>query len=157
MSQYKLHRSLWLPRSVEELFGFFSNAHNLQELTPPWVEFQILTPAPIKMGVGTLIDYKIRVHRIPLRWRTLISRWEPPMRFVDQQIRGPYRTWIHEHRFEAVDGGTKMTDDVTYDVLGGALVHRLFVRSDVERIFDYREQRMRERFGVHNDPSALAV
>ncbi len=99
------------------------------------------------MQAGTLIDHKLRVRGIPLRWRTLISTWEPPFRFVDEQLRGPYRQWIHEHTFEERDGGTLTRDVVRYSVFGGALVDRLFVRRDVEKIFTYRTQRLLELLG----------
>src|SRR5262245_47086768 len=95
-----LTTELWLPQSVEKVFEFFSDAANLEMLTPPWLRFRILTPAPITMEKGALIEYRIRWRWLPLRWWTEISRWEPPHRFVDQQIRGPYRLWIHEHTFE---------------------------------------------------------
>ena len=88
----------WLPRTPEGLFEFFGNAANLQTITPEWLNFQILTPAPIQIRAGTLIDYQLRIRGIPVRWQTEITVWEPPHRFVDVQKRGPYRQWIHEHR-----------------------------------------------------------
>jgi ligand-binding SRPBCC domain-containing protein len=139
---------LWLPRPREEVFAFFSDARNLDAITPPWVRFQTLTPAPIEMKAGALIDYKLRVHGFPIRWRTRITEWEPPFRFVDEQLRGPYRLWVHEHEFEPRDGGTLMRDHVRYAVPFDFLVHRLFVRRDVERIFAYRTESLRERFGA---------
>jgi ligand-binding SRPBCC domain-containing protein len=138
---------IWLPRPVDEVFPFFADARNLEQITPPWLNFTVLTPEPIVMGEGTLIDYKLRVHGIPLRWRTRINAWEPMRRFVDEQLRGPYRRWVHEHTFEPRDGGTLARDVVHYDILGGNLIHTLFVRRDVERIFAYRENRLREVFG----------
>jgi ligand-binding SRPBCC domain-containing protein len=137
---------LWLPRPVESVFPFFADARNLERITPPWLSFQVLTPDPIEMREGTLIDYKLRVHGIPLRWRTRINSWEPMRRFIDEQLRGPYRRWVHEHTFEPRDGGTLTRDVVHYDVLGGKLVHELFVRRDVDRIFAYRTNRLREIF-----------
>lgn len=147
MTTYHHHSKIWLPCPLDEVFEFFSNAGNLQELTPPWVQFQILTPLPISMHAGRLIDYKIRIHGIPIRWRTEITHWEPGVRFVDVQRRGPYRLWEHEHRFQAERDGTLMTDHVRYAVYGGALVHSLFVKKDVERIFEYRTDRMKALFG----------
>lgn len=137
---------LWLPRPNHEVFGFFSDAHNLQAITPGWLNFQILTPAPIAMRAGALIDYQLRVHGLPLRWRTEITAWEPPHRFVDEQKRGPYRLWIHEHRFAKKDDGTLCSDHVRYAVPGGELIHQLFVRPDIERIFAFREMKLRELF-----------
>lgn len=147
MTTYHYHSKVWLPCALDEVFEFFSNAGNLQELTPPWVQFQILTPLPIAMHAGQLIDYKIRIHGIPIRWRTEITHWEPGVRFVDVQRRGPYRLWEHEHRFQAERDGTLMTDHVRYAVYGGALIHTLFVKRDVERIFAYRSDRMKALFG----------
>lgn len=141
------HKSeLWLPRPVDEVFPFFADAFNLERITPSWLRFQVLTPGPIRMGEGTLIDYRLRVHGVPMRWRTRINAWEPMRRFVDEQLRGPYRQWIHEHAFEPRDGGTLTRDVVHYDVWGGRLIQTIFVRRDVERIFAYREKRLREIF-----------
>jgi len=135
-----------VPRPLTAVFPFFGDARNLQRLTPPWVHFTILTPDPIEMRAGALIDYRIRIHGLPLRWRTRITAWEPPFRFVDEQLRGPYRQWIHEHTFEALPGGTLCRDRVRYAVWGGALINRLFVRADIQRIFAHREQAIREIF-----------
>jgi ligand-binding SRPBCC domain-containing protein len=147
MKTYTLTREQWLPVTRERLFPFFAEAANLNAITPPWVGFHILTPEPIVMGLGTLIDYRIKVHGLPLRWRTRITAWEPPFRFEDTQLKGPYRKWIHTHSFEEKDGGTLCRDEIVYAVPGGALVHRLFVRRDVERIFDYRRVALERRFG----------
>lgn len=138
---------LWLPASPEELFSFFGDAMNLQALTPPWLNFEILTPGPIEMRGGTLLDYRLRWHSVPLLWRTRILIWEPPHRFVDEQIRGPYRQWIHEHTFEQQHGGTLTRDHVDYAVPLDFLIHRLVVRPDVEKIFAFRERQLINRFG----------
>lgn len=147
MREHLFQSAIWLPRRREEVFDFFGDALNLQAITPPFLNFTVLTPAPIEMRAGTLIDYKLRVRGIPLRWRTLISAWEPPCRFVDEQLRGPYRQWIHEHTFEEREGGTLAKDFVRYAVPGGALIERLFVRRDVEAIFAYRTKRLLELLG----------
>ena len=97
---------------------------------------------------GALIDYRLRVHGLPLRWRTRINLWQPPHRFVDEQIRGPYQQWIHEHTFEARDGGTLARDHVRYAVPLDFLLHRWFVRPDIARIFTFRTEALRNRFGV---------
>lgn len=141
---------------MDEVFEFFSNAGNLGALTPPWVEFQILTPVPIPMRAGALIDYRLRIHGLPIRWRTEITEWEPGHRFVDEQRRGPYRMWVHEHLFEQHADGTLMRDLVRYAVPGGEFIHRLFVRRDVERIFDFRRARMLEIFGQPHPAAQLA-
>jgi ligand-binding SRPBCC domain-containing protein len=137
---------LWLPLPPEELFPFFADAANLQAITPPWLDFHVVTPAPIRMQAGALIDYRLRVHGLPLRWRTRINVWEPPHRFVDEQLRGPYRRWVHEHTFEARDGGTLARDHVSYAVPCDWLVHRWLVRPDVERIFRFRTSALRSKF-----------
>lgn len=138
---------LWLPVSPEEIFPFFSDAGNLEVITPPWLNFRIETPLPIVMREGATIDYRLRVHGVPLRWRTKIRVWEPPFRFVDEQERGPYRQWVHEHTFESRDGGTLARDVVSYAVAFDCVVHPFFVRGDIQKIFTYRETALREKFG----------
>jgi ligand-binding SRPBCC domain-containing protein len=140
------HSEIWVPKPPREVFDFFADARNLQSITPPWLDFSILTPAPILMRAGTLIDYRLKLHGFPIRWQTQITAWEPPHRFVDEQRRGPYRLWIHEHRFEARDGGTLVSDFVRYEAPGGRLVEWLFVRRDVERIFQFRREKLLARF-----------
>ena len=138
MPVYVFEAEQWLPAPRERVFEFFSDAQNLEVITPPWLNFRILTPLPIVMRPGALIDYRLRLHGLPLRWRTLISAWQPPVRFVDEQVRGPYRQWVHTHTFAEQDGGTLCRDRVEYRVPGGAWVHRLFVRREVETIFAHR-------------------
>lgn len=147
MRVFTLKINLWLPQPATNVFAFFADAANLESITPPWLRFEILTPLPIAMAVGTHIDYRLRYRGVPLRWRTEISAWEPPHRFVDSQIEGPYRRWVHEHVFTEQDGGTLATDYVEYALLGGAFTNALFVGRDLERIFGYRRQRMLEIFG----------
>jgi ligand-binding SRPBCC domain-containing protein len=148
MQVHQFESELWLPRPREEIFAFFSDAANLDAITPEWLNFRTITPGPIEMQPGTLIDYKLRVRGIPVRWRTRIKVWEPPARFVDEQVRGPYRTWIHEHTFEERDGGTLGRDRVRYAVPFDWLVHRWLVRPDIERIFRYRTEKLREFFAT---------
>ncbi len=147
MKAFTLQTEQWLPRPLDEVFSFFADARNLEAITPPWLKFEVLTPPPIPMRAGTLIDYRIRVHGIPIRWRTEIAEWQPPHRFVDVQLRGPYTLWHHTHLFEERDGGTLCRDHVRYRPRGGALMNWLFVRRDVERIFQYRRQRLEELLG----------
>lgn len=146
MSVHEFQSELWLPLPPKELFPFFADAANLDAITPPWLHFNVLTPPPVVMREGTLIDYRLRVHGIPLRWRTRINAWQPPHRFVDEQLRGPYRQWIHEHSFEPHDGGTLARDVVQYAVPFDFITHRRFVRPDVEKIFKYRAEALRYRF-----------
>ncbi|HEX2223744.1 MAG TPA: SRPBCC family protein [Thermoanaerobaculia bacterium] len=152
MKVYELRTRIRLPRPRGEVFEFFGDAGNLQALTPPWLHFEILTPSPIEMRPGSLIEYRLKLHGIPIRWRTRITVWEPPRRFVDQQLKGPYRLWDHEHTFEEDPadpaGATLATDRVRYAVLGGALVNRLLVQGDVEKIFAFRHQKLREIFST---------
>ena len=107
MRTFTFSSSLVLPRGLDELFPFFAEARNLETLTPSWLSFKVLTPGPVEMRPGTLIDYRLAWHGLPLRWRTIIDVWEPPHRFVDRMLKGPYRLWVHEHTFTAVDGGTR--------------------------------------------------
>lgn len=139
---------IWLPRPRDEVFAFFADAANLDAITPPWVKFRTITPGPIEMRAGTLIDHQLRIHGLPIRWRTKITAWEPPARFVDEQIRGPYRLWIHEHLFEERDGGTLVRDRVRYAAPFDFISHRFLVRPDVERIFAYRTECLKQRFGT---------
>jgi ligand-binding SRPBCC domain-containing protein len=138
-----------IPAPLDEVFVFFSRAENLEKITPPWLNFRFVSPLPEKMESGALIEYALQVRLLPLRWVTEIGLWEPPYRFVDRQLKGPYREWIHEHRFEETDKGTLMTDTVRYRLpLGvlGKVAHRLFVRRDVEEIFRYRQKIIKEIF-----------
>ena len=125
MRTHEFRCELWLPRPLGEVFSFFADAGNLELLTPPQLNFHILTPRPLEMRVGLLIDYRLRERGIPLRWRSEITAWEPPHRFVDEERRGPYRLWQHEHLFEERDGGTVAIDRVRYAVPGGALINWL--------------------------------
>jgi ligand-binding SRPBCC domain-containing protein len=149
MKFHTLRRELQIPRPRDEVFDFFSDARNLEEITPPWLGFRTLTPGPISMAAGTRIRYQLKVRGVPVSWTTEIRRWNPPSRFVDVQLGGPYQLWHHTHRFEVCNGGTRMIDVVRYRLpFGpiGRLVNALLVRRDVERIFDYRNRRIVEIF-----------
>jgi ligand-binding SRPBCC domain-containing protein len=146
-ADFVLEARLRLERPLEPVFAFFADAGNLDALTPPWLHFRILTPLPIEMREGAIIDYRLRLRGVPIRWRTEITEWDPPRRFVDVQRRGPYTLWRHEHRFSSVDGGTLVEDHVRYRIRGGRVVHALFVRGDLERIFRHRQSRVRELLG----------
>lgn len=140
---WRLRAAQSLPVARARLFSFFSDARNLTRITPPEMGFQIVTPSPIVMGEGTLIDYRVRVAGVPLRWRSLITRWEPPHEFADEQLRGPYAQWVHRHRF------TKIAEDVT--LMEDEVLFRLpfaplsapaapFVRRQLRWIFRYRRE-----------------
>jgi len=127
---------------IDEAFAFYGDARNLERITPPLLGFELTTPGPIEMGVGTLIDYRLRLHQVPVRWRTRIEAWEPPRRFVDAQIKGPYSLWEHTHTFEEDGpGATIIEDRVRYSIPFGPLgefANRVLVRRDLRQIFDYR-------------------
>ncbi len=148
MSSRLLQYRQFLPRPRGDVFPFFADAANLERITPPWLGFRILTPTPVEIRRGALIDYRIRLHGVPLRWRTEIAEWEPPFRFVDTQLRGPYRLWVHTHTFTEVPGGTLCEDEIRYAVPGGRLIDALFVRREVERIFAYRRATLAALFRV---------
>lgn len=152
---FVLKTSLVLEHSREALFEFFSDAFQLEQLTPQWLHFKILTPAPIQIQEGCLIDYSIRLHGIPIPWRTEITRWNPPHSFMDRQISGPYLLWEHLHTFETVPDGTLAVDEVRYRVFGGGLTNRLFVESKLKRIFEYRQEKMRQLFPARDLQTAL--
>ncbi len=126
----------------EEAFAFFADASRLEQITPPWLHFRIQTPQPIDIRRGTTIDYRLRLHGVPIRWRTLISEWSPPHRFTDEQLRGPYRQWRHTHEFQTDGANTTVRDRVSYRVPGGRLVERTLVRPQLQRIFAYRQQQL---------------
>jgi ligand-binding SRPBCC domain-containing protein len=143
-----------LYRSLDDIFDFFSNAENLNTVTPTDVEFSMLTPTPIKMQVGTLINYRIKLMGIPFFWRTHINVWEPPYRFVDEQVKGPYMLWHHEHTFEQKDGYVLMTDKLHYLSPGWflePLINRFFVTPQIKKIWGYRDQQFKKLFGKKED------
>jgi ligand-binding SRPBCC domain-containing protein len=149
MKTYLLEREQWLPRPIEEIFTFFSRPENLQVITPDWLDFRMVE-APQDLAAGSLIRYRLRWHFLPIRWTTEITEWEPPHRFVDRELSGPYALWSHEHLFAPREGGgTTMRDRVQYALpLGvlGRLAHSLSVKRDVEGIFNFREAAMRRLF-----------
>jgi ligand-binding SRPBCC domain-containing protein len=143
---HRLERSVVVARPLDEVFPFFADASNLEAITPPFLRFRILSPTPVEMRVGARIEYALSLFRVPLRWTTRITVWEPGVRFVDEQERGPYALWRHTHAFEARGDETLVRDVVEYALpLGplGALARALFVRRSLERIFDFRERTIR--------------
>jgi len=144
-----LQRRQRLELPAERAFEFFAQARNLAVITPPWMGFDVITPEPIEMRPGALIDYRLKLHGVPVRWRTRIEVWEPPVRFIDVQVSGPYALWEHTHTFER-DGeqGVVIGDHVRYAIplgLLGRIAHAAFVKRDLERVFDYRERAVAER------------
>lgn len=139
-----------VPRRLEEVFAFFSRAANLEAITPDWLSFRVLSVVPEPIQKGTLIRYRLRLHGLPLHWTSEIEEWDPPHKFVDVQRRGPYKLWHHTHTFLAEGNNTRIRDEVFYELpLGplGRIVHWLSVRRDVERIFSFRESKIRALFG----------
>jgi ligand-binding SRPBCC domain-containing protein len=141
MKVHVLRREQYLERPLPAVFDFFSAAGNLERLTPAWLSFQVVSPEPVEMHDGTIIDYRLRVHGVPLRWTSRIESWEANARFIDRQIKGPYALWHHTHDFEAIGSGTLIRDVVRYSIgFGpiGEVVHALQVQRDLDNIFDYR-------------------
>ena len=154
MKAFQFSSAIWLPAQRDRVFEFFADPGNLERLTPLWLRFEILTPPGIEIRRGTLLDYRLRFRGIPLRWQSEIAVWEPPLRFVDRQTRGPYSLWVHEHTFAEENRGTIVGDEVEYAVPGGGLVRKLFVAPDLERIFRYRQRVLQEIFEPAKESAA---
>lgn len=137
---HRLRRTLWLPRPLPEVFAFFGDARNLERITPPELRFRITSPIPPEMQAGVQMDYRLALFGMPIRWKTLITVWRPGEYFVDEQVEGPYRMWVHHHRFSAEAGGTRVRDEVRYRLPlapAGWLAAPL-VALQLGRIFDFR-------------------
>jgi ligand-binding SRPBCC domain-containing protein len=144
---FRLDRTQFIPRPLEEAFAFFAEAENLERITPTFLHFHTVTPKPIDLRSGTLIEYRLKLFGVPFRWRTRIEDFTPPVRFVDVQLHGPYKVWRHTHEFAAEGSGARMTDRVEYQLpLGplGSVAHALFVRRTLHKIFDYRNRKVVE-------------
>jgi ligand-binding SRPBCC domain-containing protein len=150
MRIHVLERQQRIERPLAEVFPFYADAGNLERITPPWLGFEVTTAQPIEMRAGTLIEYRLGFHGVAVRWRTRIEAWEPPHRFVDAQLSGPYALWHHTHTFRANgEDATVLGDRVRYALpfgLAGEAARALFVRRDLERIFDYRRDAVAEYF-----------
>ena len=171
--KHVLEREQFVPRPRSEVFQFFSDASNLERLTPKVLHFRILTPLPIVMCAGARIEYRIALFGVPFGWQTLIESFEPETSFVDRQVRGPYAHWHHTHTFDDAPGGTLMRDRVVYEVpFGpfGEVARHVFVDRQLAAIFDYRREAVDEVFGkgrrsrliggmmgVHDEPRSPAV
>lgn len=153
---YELHRVQWVARPLEETFEFFARPENLARITPGWLSFRIRT-SDVSMRRGLRIEYRIRPLGFPMTWVSEITAYDPPHRFVDEQVRGPYRAWHHEHGFRSSDGGTEVTDMVRYALPFGPIgraAHALLVRRQLATIFDYRERKLEELLGSPRDDDA---
>jgi ligand-binding SRPBCC domain-containing protein len=142
---YILERTQQVPVALDEAFAFFSQARNLEAITPPWLRFEVLR-APDELGHGSLIQYRLELYRVRIKWLTRIETWQPPRSFVDEELLGPYPLWEHTHRFSPVSGGTEIYDHVRYRLPGGLLapIAHWVVARWLEQIFDYRAERLRE-------------
>jgi ligand-binding SRPBCC domain-containing protein len=154
MAEHILHRELTLDLPREQVFEFFADAGNLERITPPELSFHIITPQPIEVHKGTLIDYKLKLHGLPMTWRTEITTWNPPFEFVDTQLRGPYAQWIHRHTFTEIDESkTLIEDEVRYrlplEPLGD--IAHFIVRRELNYIFDYRQKAVKKILGGRSE------
>jgi ligand-binding SRPBCC domain-containing protein len=159
MTVHALECEQWVPCSPETTFELFSDAFALERITPPWLSFRVLSSRPIEMRAGVLITYALRLHGLPLKWLTRIEVWDPPYRFVDVQLQGPYRQWVHSHTFVPQNAGTTIVDRVRYQLpLGvlGELARMTIVRRDLERIFDYRQGAVARALGVPREARFLS-
>jgi ligand-binding SRPBCC domain-containing protein len=146
MRIYSLDSEQWISRPLREVFPFFADPRNLEAITPPWLRFELKARENLEMRRGLKIDYRLRLHGMPFSWQSEITVWDPPLRFVDEQVRGPYRLWRHDHRFEEKDGRTLVRDHADYAVPGGWLVQKLVVGRELRRIFEFRRRTLEEIF-----------
>jgi len=145
---HKLSKSITVPVKLDEVFSFFTYAGNLEKITPPELNFVIATKQPFEIKKETLIEYRLKLFGLKFSWKTIISEWDPPNRFVDEQLKGPYRYWQHIHNFYEVNGGTIIEDEVNYKLPFfpfGEIAYP-FVRLQIKRIFNYRETVIRQTF-----------
>ena len=144
----RLSAETWVALPPREVFPFFADAANLERLTPPWLNFAIGTPLPIAMFPGREITYRISLRGVPMRWVSRITAYEPPSMFVDEQMKGPYRRWRHTHRFVESNGGTRLLDEVEFDMFAAFVVGRLVAR-ELRAIFTYRHETL---LSIFNQP-----
>jgi ligand-binding SRPBCC domain-containing protein len=135
----RLNTELWVSTTRHEVFRSFQDAAALESMSPPWVHCRMITPAPTEMRLNARIEYRFRLHGIPFRWEAVVTVWDPPYQFVDEQRRGPYRRWKHTHTFVEDHGGTMIRDDIEFEVSGGSAVGWLVVR-DLRKVFRFRHQ-----------------
>ncbi|MBZ0180397.1 MAG: SRPBCC family protein [Melioribacteraceae bacterium] len=146
---YNLYREQIVNKPLEEVFAFFEKPENLEVITPKWMKFKIKTPPPLIMKVGAEFDYKIDLMKIPLKWKTIITEYAPPYKFVDVQKKGPYKKWIHTHTFETIGDKTKITDNVDYEIpagILGSILNKIYIGKTLKAIFDFRETTINRMF-----------
>ncbi len=156
MKTHNLHTSICVNLDIERVFPFFCDVLNLQRITPPELDFRILTPMPIEIKLGTVVDYRLRLLGLPFTWTSEITHWEPPRRFVDSQVAGPYRQWVHTHNFYPEGGGTVIEDDVYYRLPyppWGEVAYPL-VWAQLKRIFGYRQRVIRQQLAGDADAAS---
>ena len=150
MKVYTIKKEQIISRNILEVFDFFSKPENLSIITPPKMNFNILTPSPIEMKEGALIDYTVKILKFPIRWRTLITKYDPPSIFVDQQLKGPYSIWHHTHKFKKIDDNETLIEDIiAYAVpfgFIGRIMHSIYIKRDLNKIFAYRAKKIKEIF-----------
>ena len=154
---YKKSVTQFIDKPLDVVFSFFAKPENLRRITPSTLDFQILTPTPISMVEGTVIDYNIKVMGIRVHWRTLITSYNPPTQFVDEQTKGPYLLWIHTHTFKIKDEGVEIHDCIEYSIplgLLGRFVHFLWIKRKLDQIFDFRRRKIEEIF--NSDKSSVS-
>ncbi|MBI2806949.1 MAG: SRPBCC family protein [Planctomycetes bacterium] len=147
MKTHIFQAHMWLPLAIEPVFAFFGDVANLSKISPPSVRIQTITPLPIEMRVGTIVEHRMSIRWFPIRWRSEITVWEPPVRFVDEQRSGPYRFWKHRHEFEVAEGGTWVRDHIEYRTHGWLfepIVNRIFVAPELRRLFAHRQKAIRD-------------
>lgn len=142
-SHAQLVRSFQVARPIEEVFQFFSDPRQLEAVTPAWMRFTTAKDSPGVMFEGARVKFRLRLRGIPFTWTSLVTEWNPPFSFTDEQLSGPFRYWKHEHHFSPTTNGTHIEDRITYSVPGGRLINRILVKPDLKRIFDYREAKIR--------------
>ena len=144
--KYQLKTSMKFKKSVEEIFDFFSSINNLDLITPPFLKFRILSNKNVRIQNGTIFKYRLSLHGVPIIWKSRINNWDPPYKFVDEQIMGPFLSWSHLHKFSKENEFTFIEDIVDYKVLGGFLIHELFVKKDLINIFSFRKEKLKKIF-----------
>jgi ligand-binding SRPBCC domain-containing protein len=147
--EHILEAEIELPKPLEEVFAFFARAENLERITPPELGFRIVTPAPVVVREGALIDYRLSLFGVPFGWQTKITQYDPPHSFTDEQLKGPYKLWVHQHTFEPTPGGTVIRDRVRYQLPFypfSEVAHPL-VRRQLARIFAYRREAVIKALG----------